>query len=268
MNPTPHRRRHADRAGRASLLVVAWLALAACSGGGDSGTADDATTAPTTAAPTTSAATATTDTGAPDSGLDELDDLDEDGEFDERCGTADLGGGLVVETLCTTSLVPTPADGVNPLPNSLLTLPSPPRWDDLAGVDAVVKVATRPGGGRVAIYMVGSDVLFDNGAAVLRTPDPASLAAIVASISARFPGAAISVRVAANTAPDTAGNQSLSEQQAATVVQQLVALGLPAAGITALGLGDSVPIAADADTDGSASTVSPQVNRRVEIVVG
>ena len=48
--------------------------------------------------------------------LDELDDLDEDGSFDERCGTADLGGGLVVQTLCNTALVPTPEGGVLPLP--------------------------------------------------------------------------------------------------------------------------------------------------------
>ena len=81
--------------------------------------------------------------------LDELDDLDEDGSFDERCGTTDLGGGLVVEVLCNTGLVPTPEGGVLPLPGSLLTLPSPSRWEDLAAVDATVKVSSRPDGSRV-----------------------------------------------------------------------------------------------------------------------
>ena len=200
--------------------------------------------------------------------LDELDDLDEDGTFDERCGTADLGGGLVVETLCNTALVPTPEDGVQPLPGSLLLLPTPARWEDLADVDAVVKVATRPDGSRVVIYVLGSDTLFDSGSAAVRSTAQPPLAAVVASIAARFPGQPISVRGAADSVGEPAANQALSEQRAAAVAAQLTALGLPADGITSVGLGELVPVAAETNPDGSVSEIGRQVNRRVEIVVG
>jgi len=200
--------------------------------------------------------------------LDELDDLDEDGSLDERCGTADLGGGLVVETLCNAELIPAPEIGVRPLPNSLLTLPTPLRWDDLADVDAVLKVATRPDGTRVAIYVLGSDTLFDSGSAAVRTTAQPPLAAIVASIAARFPGKAISVRGAADSVGDTTTNQALSEQRAAAIAAQLIALGVTAASVTSVGLGEAVPVAAEVNPDGSVSEIGRQVNRRVEIAVG
>ncbi len=200
--------------------------------------------------------------------LTELDDLDEDGSFDERCGTTDLGGGLVVETLCNTALTPMPEGGVLPLPGSLLTLPTPSRWDDLANVDATVKVTTRPDGSRVVIYVLGSDTLFDSGSASVRSTAQPPLAAIVASIATRFPGAPISVRGAADSVGEPAANQTLSQQRAAAVAQQLIALGLPATGITSIGLGEDVPVASEANADGSVSEIGRQVNRRVEIVVG
>lgn len=200
--------------------------------------------------------------------LTELDDLDEDGSFDERCGTTDLGGGLVVETLCNAALTPTPEGGVLPLRGSLLTLPTPARWEDLANVDATVKVSTRPDGSRVVIYVLGSDTLFDSGSASVRSTAQPPLAAIVASIATRFPGVPISVRGAADSVGEPAANQSLSEQRAAAVAQQLIALGLPAAGITSVGLGEDVPVANETNADGSDSEIGRQVNRRVEIVVG
>ena len=167
MTPTNAHSRRTVRIGLVSLTVATCLALAACSGGGDSDTAESeptpttavsAATTPPSSTPDSSASTTAANVTAPGA-VDELDDLDEDGEFDPRCGTADLGGGLIVETLCSATLAPTPEEGVIPLPNSLLTLPSPPRWEDLAGVDAVVKVATRLGGGRVpALEFLFNDI--------------------------------------------------------------------------------------------------------------
>jgi outer membrane protein OmpA-like peptidoglycan-associated protein len=268
-----------------ALTVALAVSAAACSDGGG-GSADPTAAAETTvgaaettAAPETSAAAPDTSVTAPDTTeavapdtapavLGELDDLDEDGTFDERCGTADLGGGLVVETLCNTALVPTPEDGVQPLPGSLLLLPTPARWEDLADVDAVVKVATRPDGSRVVIYVLGSDTLFDSGSAAVRSTAQPPLAAVVASIAARFPGQPISVRGAADSVGDPAANQTLSEQRAASVAAQLTALGLPASSITSVGLGELVPVAAETNPDGSVSEIGRQVNRRVEIVVG
>lgn len=281
-SPRPIRRRRA----RGAALAIALVATAAaCSDGGDGSTEPTGSPAATDAAQTTAAATPdtaavettapatpdTTEPAAPETApavLGELDDLDEDGSVDERCGTADLGGGLTVEPLCNTALIPTPEEGVVPLPNSLLTLPSPTRWDDLADVDATIKVATRPDGSHVVIYVLGSDTLFDSGSATVRSTAQPPLAAIVASISARFPGQPISVRGAADSVGEPAANQSLSEQRAAAVAAELAALGLPAGAITSLGLGEDVPVAAETNPDGSVSEIGRQVNRRVEIVVG
>jgi len=58
--------------------------------------------------------------------------------------------------------------GVLPMPGSLLTLPTPSRRDDVAAVDATVKVTSRPDGSRVVIYVFGSDTLFDSGIAHAR----------------------------------------------------------------------------------------------------
>lgn len=271
-----------------AAATLAVLLAAACSDGGGSASPVVAETSPSAASITTEATpvessvdTLPVDSAAPATDpaesvpadtapavLDELDDLDEDGTFDERCGTADLGGGLVVETLCNTALVPTPENGVQPLPGSLLLLPTPARWDDLADVDAVVKVATRPDGSRVVIYVLGSDTLFDSGSAAVRSTAQPPLAAVVASIAARFPGQPISVRGAADSVGEPAANQALSEQRAAAVAAQLAALGLPADGITSVGLGELVPVAAETNPDGSVSEIGRQVNRRVEIVVG
>jgi len=267
------------------MLAAITLALAACSGGGGAvaTTSSEVTAAAIETAAIETAATeaattelSTSETMPPDTAvtastpelLDELDDLDEDGSFDERCGTSDLGGGLIVETLCSAALTPTPEGGVLPLLGSLLTLPTPSRWDDLADVDAVVKVATRPDGSRVIIYVLGSDTLFDSGSAGVRSTAQPPLAAVVASIGARFPGRPINVRGAADSVGDPAANQTLSEQRAAAVAAQLVALGLPAEGITSSGLGEQAPVAAETNPDDSVSEIGRQVNRRVEIVVG
>lgn len=286
MNPSSPRPARPRRARRAALTIALLATAAACSDGGGGGSAEPTATATETTIATTetSPAPETTEAASPDTStapsdtnaapdtaaavLGELDDLDEDGSPDERCGTADLGGGLIVEPLCNTALIPTPEEGVAPLPNSLLTLPSPTRWDDLADVDAVIKVATRADGSHVVIYVLGSDTLFDSGSATVRSTAQPPLAAIVASISARFPGQPISVRGAADSVGEPAANQSLSEQRAAAVAAELAALGLPADAITSLGLGEGVPVANETNPDGSISEIGRQVNRRVEIVVG
>lgn len=200
--------------------------------------------------------------------LDPLDDLDEDGTVDEVCGTADLGGGLVVETLCNEFLRPTPEGGVEPTATSLLWLPAPPRWEDLADVDATVRTARTVGGRRAVIYVLGSDTLFDAGSAAVRSTATPPLDAIVASITTRFPAAPISVRGAADSVGSADANQALSERRAAAVAAELSARGVDPARITSLGLGSAVPVAAEAAADGSVSEVGRQVNRRVEIVVG
>ena len=279
----------ASRLAVAVACGVSSIAFAACS---SAATTAEPTSSPGTSAPiiipvTTDASVAPTvaDTIAPDSTIaaadstpvetdpapavvDPLDDLDEDGEVDPACATADLGGGLVVETLCNEALRPTPEVGVTPTAQSLLWLPAPTRWDDLADVDATVRVARTVDGRRVAIYVLGSDTLFDSGSATLRSTSAAPIAAIVASIQQRFPGLPVTVRGAADSVGDPVTNQSLSEQRASAVAADLVGRGIPAELLASIGLGEAVPVAEELNADGTVSDMGQQVNRRVEIVVG
>jgi outer membrane protein OmpA-like peptidoglycan-associated protein len=200
--------------------------------------------------------------------LGPLDDLDEDGSADELCGSADLGGDLVIQPLCDTSLAPAPEDGVYPTVGSLLLLPTPSRWEDLVDVDATVRVAKAIDGRQLVIYVLGSDALFDNGSATIRSTAQPPLAAIVASIMARFASAPVDVRGAADSVGSFESNQILSDRRAQSVVDQLVALGIDPSRVRSRGLGSSVPVAEELNPDGSVSDIGRQVNRRVEIVVG
>ena len=199
---------------------------------------------------------------------DPLDDLDEDGEFDARCGTVDLGGELVVERLCSDALRPEPESGVVPTPDSVLWLPAPPRWDDLVAVDATVRVATRPTGQRVVIYVLGTDALFGKGSSDLQPTAAPPLEAISRSINLRVPGLPITVRGGADSVGSAASNESLSKQRADAVAAALAGFGLDPALVAAVGLGSAVPAAEELLPDGSVSEPGRQANRRVEIVVG
>lgn len=231
-------------------------------------TSEESTAATEPAAPETIPAADSVPASEAAASLNPLDDLDEDGEADALCGTADLGGGLIVQPLCDTSLQPSPEDGVRPTVGSLLLLPAPPRWTDLADVDATVRVARTVDGRRVAIYVLGSDTLFDSGSASIRSTAQPPLTAIIASITDRYPQAPIEVRGAADSVGSREANQQLSEQRARAVADTLAALGLDAGRITSRGLGADAPVAEETSDDGSVSELGRQVNRRVEIVVG
>lgn len=198
--------------------------------------------------------------------LDPLDDLDEDGTADEYCGTIDLGAGLIVRTVCNTSLVPGLEGGIIPTANSLLLLPSPPRWEDLVDVDAGVRVTTAPDGRRVVIYILGSDTLFENGQSGIKSAAQPPIQAIVASINARFPDKPILVRGATGLGATDAA--TLSAARGTAVAQSLVALGIEPGRVTSIGIGSDFPIAQESNSDGTPSEIGQQVNRRVEIVVG
>jgi outer membrane protein OmpA-like peptidoglycan-associated protein len=77
------------------------------------------------------------------------------------------------------------------------------------------------------------------------------------------------VRVAGHT--DGKGspeyNQGLSERRARSVVDHLVTAGVEARRVTAEGLGEANPVAADTNPDGSDNPQGRAQNRRVEIVI-
>ena len=244
-----------------AALAVA-LVAAACGGGGD----DDA--APTTPAEetstsqdetTTTEAVDTTTTAAAPAIADPDDDADGDGVLDPFCGETDFGAGLVLQIHCLTegytSEVPA---GVTLVPGSLFGLRSSIHRN-LDGISGYLIVSRDPAGGRVAVLVFQSDVLFATGSAELTSPE--NFDNVIAFVADNFPGSAIQVRGHTDSTGDPASNQTLSEERAAAVQSYLQAGGVDASEVTAVGLGETQPMALEATPEGMA------LNRRVEVVL-
>ena len=195
-----------------------------------------------------------------------LDDVDGDGRLDPTCGTLDLGGGLVVRTLCA----PFPhqdENGLIPVPNGVLSLAAV-SYTELDTVDVTARFARTVDGSRATIFELGSDTLFDTGKAVIRSGATLALPGVVAAINDNLPGGAVVVRGHADSRGNAAANMTLSEQRAAAVATWLQTVGgINAASVTSVGLGNTQPAALETNADGSVSDIGQTVNRRVEIVV-
>lgn len=109
--------------------------------------------------------------------------------------------------------------------------------------------------GRVAVY----GIHFDTGKATLR-PDSDAVLAEIAKLMKANPSWKLGVEGHTDDVGQKAGNQALSEQRAAAVVAWLAARGVDKARLSARGLGDTKPVAANTSEDGRAK------NRRVELV--
>jgi outer membrane protein OmpA-like peptidoglycan-associated protein len=105
-----------------------------------------------------------------------------------------------------------------------------------------------------------SDVLFDFDKATLR-PGAREKLAKIAGIVLAHPGLETDAEGHADSIGTDAYNQRLSEARAQTVRVFLVQQGIPSQAVTAVGFGESRPVA----TNGTA--VGRQQNRRVELVV-
>jgi outer membrane protein OmpA-like peptidoglycan-associated protein len=112
--------------------------------------------------------------------------------------------------------------------------------------------------GRVT-YRLG-DVLFAAGKAELQAAATATLDSLLASIK-QEPNRRIVVEGHTDASGRSADNLGLSQRRADAVKQYLVAHGVPADHITAVGRGEAGPIAGNATADGR------QQNRRVDIIV-
>lgn len=104
------------------------------------------------------------------------------------------------------------------------------------------------------------DVLFDIGQATLR---PAAAASIdrLAQFLAQAPDRGVLIEGHTDSIGDEAFNQQLSESRASAVKAALVSRGIDQSRVTAVGLGESAPLASNDNAAGR------QQNRRVEIVV-
>jgi outer membrane protein OmpA-like peptidoglycan-associated protein len=105
-----------------------------------------------------------------------------------------------------------------------------------------------------------SDVLFDFGKATLR-PEAREKLAKVSGIVLAYPGLKLALEGHTDSIGSDEFNQTLSEKRAENVRDYLVAQGLNANSLTAIGLGKSDPIASNDTNEGR------QQNRRVEMIV-
>jgi outer membrane protein OmpA-like peptidoglycan-associated protein len=196
-----------------------------------------------------------------------LDDLDQNGTPDPTCGTQDYGAGLVLRLPCEDmGLGNEVSEGVTLLPNSLFAFPAG-NYDLVTEVSSSVIQARDVDGGKVIVFFLNSDTLFDVGQSALGDPAQVTLRGLAERIGTTFPGAAVEVRGHTDSTGDPASNQALSDQRAANVSAFLGTNGVDASRIRATGLGQNAPLAVETNADGSPNEPGRHENRRVEIVV-
>lgn len=105
-----------------------------------------------------------------------------------------------------------------------------------------------------------SDVLFDTGSSTLK-PGAREKLAKISGILLGHPGLSLQIEGHTDSVGGDEYNQQLSERRAGSVRDFLVQQGVPAASITAIGFGKTVPVASNDSVEGR------QLNRRVELVV-
>ncbi len=105
-----------------------------------------------------------------------------------------------------------------------------------------------------------SDILFDTGKSALK-PQATTNIKELATIMKKYPENVITVKGYTDNTGSDKVNMPLSEGRAKAVQSQLVAAGIPAQTVTALGMGSNNPI------DAASSAAAKAKNRRVEIEI-
>jgi outer membrane protein OmpA-like peptidoglycan-associated protein len=115
-------------------------------------------------------------------------------------------------------------------------------------------------------YLAPADVLFDFDFADLRPDSLPTLRAIATDITAKLPGAAVSVEGHTDDLGDDPYNQRLSEARARSVATWLAAEGgIDNDSLTTTGHGETLPAVPNHHADGSDDPAGRAVNRRVVI---
>lgn len=139
----------------------------------------------------------------------------------------------------------------------------------LAGVVRPVEAALEELGATIEEKQIkidlAADVLFDFDKADLR-PEAGPALAKVGEVLAAYPQAIILIEGHTDAKGSDAYNQELSERRAQSVVDWLAARGV-ANKMTAKGLGEKTPVAANEKPDGTDDPEGRQKNRRVQITV-
>jgi len=242
---------------RLAAPIVAMLVGAAALAGCSSSDGDGATDAPVDTTPPTAM--------APESETSESTEAEDAGSEESTTTEAvpagtnvDIGGLTVV--VAAEAVVPEPESGVTLTEGSVYGLPGE-SFEELESVDVTNREVTSVDGEPVVVYLFGSDTLFDVGSATVKSTAEAALPAVVASLAQRSPNGRILVRGFTDSSGTAVGNQTLSEQRAASVAAWLTANGIDASRVETFGYGSTHPAAEESSEAGTA------LNRRIEIVV-
>ena len=104
------------------------------------------------------------------------------------------------------------------------------------------------------------NVTFETGSTAI-TNEGAIVVDSAAALLAQDPGARIEIHGHTDSDGDSETNQTLSQQRSEAVLSALVARGIDPSRLTAIGFGESQPIAPNVTDDGRAT------NRRIEFIV-
>lgn len=110
------------------------------------------------------------------------------------------------------------------------------------------------------IVLTLGDVLFASGSSTLQPGSATDLDQLVAFLG-KYPTRTVTIEGHTDSAGTEEYNQGLSERRAYAVRSHLVMHGVDAARITAVGVGESAPVA------GNESATGRQRNRRVEVII-
>lgn len=121
--------------------------------------------------------------------------------------------------------------------------------------------------GRSLSMNLSGDVLFDYDKAELKPASEGTLKKVAVVLS-QFPESKVTVEGYTDSKGGPVANTQLAEARAQAVKDWLVKNGnVPAANISAKGLGEQYPVAENTNLDGSDNPVGRALNRRVSIVV-
>lgn len=115
--------------------------------------------------------------------------------------------------------------------------------------------------------IIAADLLFDFDQDTLRPDAEIALQQIHAAITTHYSDRLLQIQGHTDSIGTDAYNRDLSERRAATVKRWLEEHGIAASRMTTIGYGESRPVAANTNPDGSDNPAGRQRNRRVEIVI-
>jgi len=132
-----------------------------------------------------------------------------------------------------------------------------------SSLEAQTPVEHAPGAARAAdddLVLTLGDVVFDAGKATLQSSATTAIDRLVQLLSV-YPERSVRIEGHTDSVGDAAANQALSERRAAAVRDALLARGIDAARVEAVGFGAAHPLADNSTESGR------QKNRRIDIVL-